>query len=287
MPFAPSELILRTDGTLYHLGVGPEDIATRIVIVGDPDRVPQVSKHFDRLRVTKSGREFVIHTGSLGGRELTVVSTGIGVDNVDIVLQELDAAVNIDLQTREIRPRLQSLEIVRIGTCGSLSDALPPGSQVASAFAFGWDGLPWNYQFDESLMATGLAEALTALAPVPGYGRPYAFAGDPGLLGRVAVGMHQGITWTANSFYGGQGRQLRLPVSEPGARQRLIDTLSWEGLRIANYEMETSGLYALSALLGHRALTTCVVLANRTGKEFHKDPSIAVETLVKSVLERF
>ncbi|MBL7944076.1 MAG: nucleoside phosphorylase [Flavobacteriales bacterium] len=287
MPFAPSELVLRPDGTLYHLGVGPDDVANKIIIVGDPDRVPEVSKHFDSIRLRKSGREFVIHTGELRGSGITVISSGIGVDNIDIVLNELDAAVNIDLERREVKPQLTSLEIVRIGTCGSLHDPIQVGSHIASAYAFGWDGVPWNYAIPPGLSEAGLETLLSASMPVEAYARPYAFACDRTLMDRVGKGMYEGITWTANSFYGGQGRRLRLPIEQPGARLALVESVEYQQLRILNYEMETSGLYALSAMLGHRALTTCVVLANRAGKEFHKDPSIAVESLVKSVLERF
>jgi uridine phosphorylase len=287
MPIATSELVLRPDGTLYHLGVGPDDVAGKIIVVGDPDRVPEVSKHFDRIRLRKSGREFVIHTGEMRGIEITVVSSGIGVDNIDIVLNELDAAVNIDLERREVKTRLTSLEIVRIGTCGALHDHIGVGSLIASAYAFGWDGVPWNYTIEPGLSEAGLESLLNASMPVAAYARPYAFACDRPLMDRVGKGMLEGITWTANSFYGGQGRQLRLPVQHQETRLSLVKSLEYRQLRILNYEMETSGLYALSAMLGHRALTTCVVLANRAGKEFHKDPSIAVESLVKSVLERF
>lgn len=281
-----SQLILNADGSVYHLGLRGEDIADTVIIVGDPDRVPKISVRFDTVRFRKSGREFVIHTGSLRGREITVVSSGIGVDNIDIVLNELDAAVNIDPVTRQPRENLRHLNIVRIGTCGALREDIPVGTFIASAFAFGYDGLPYHYSCAFDSEEQKLAAAFQThcnwdqrLAQV------YCVRAGSQLLQTVGADMVHGITVTANGFYGPQNRSLRLPLFDP-ERMEKVRTFEHEGMRTVNFEMECSGIYALSGALEHQALTTCVVLANRYLEAFSSDPEMEVNKLIDKVLSR-
>jgi uridine phosphorylase len=282
-----TELILRADGSLYHLGIHPEQLATKVIIVGDPERVPELSKHFDQVAHRVHNREFVVHTGRLGERNISVVSSGIGVDNIDIVMNELDAAVNIDLRNRTPKASLTSLEIVRIGTSGTLHPEIALGSFVASSMAFAVDGVPLSYDMEPEAREVALTEALRdSFVHLAHHSGLYAAAADASLLKRIGHDMVSGITATANGFYGPQGRTVRLhSVMEP-----MIDgyaTFQHNGLRITNFEMECAGIYALASLLGHRALTTCAILANRATKEFHNNPSASVESLIQQVLERF
>ncbi len=282
-----TELILRPDGSLYHLGITPEDVLDKVLIVGDPERVPLISAHFDKVFRKVSSREFVVHSGELAGKGITVVSSGIGVDNIDIVINELDAAVNIDLATRQIKNTTKSLEIVRIGTSGTIQEDIPVGSFVASAFAFGLDGVPYSYS-DSALEDTEkelvgfLKEEVPFLSTQSGL---YAVQSSKHLLQRLAADMTQGITATQNGFYGPQGRSVRLQSKV----ETVIDELSklrFQGYRITNFEMECSGIYALASMLGHKSLTVCAILANRATKEFHKNPSKSMESLINTVLER-
>ncbi|MFZ4785041.1 MAG: nucleoside phosphorylase [Flavobacteriales bacterium] len=282
-----SELILRPDGSLYHLGVLPEHIAPRIIIVGDPERVPLISALFEIIEFKVESREFVVHTGIYKDKRITVVSSGIGVDNIDIVLNELDAAVNVDLNSRTPKAQLTSLEIVRIGTSGSIQTDIPVGSFVASTAAFGLDGVPYTYgaqlETDEDIIVTALRSEIEQLRNHSGL---YAARANRELVDRIAFDMVQGITATQNGFYGPQGRTVRLhSVVEPILSR--YASVEIDGQRVTNFEMECSGIYALSSMLGHKALTVCAILANRASKEFHKDPSKSIETLISTVLERF
>lgn len=286
-PVGESELILRSDGSLYHLGIRPEHVAPKIIIVGDPERVPMISAHFDRLDCAISGREFVIHTGTYAGKSITVVSSGIGVDNIDIVINELDAAVNMDLSTRLPKNEIVPLEIVRIGTSGAMHADIPVGSFVSSQFAFALDGVPHSYSgiFNDSerTIAERLKSKFDWLRDSSGF---YVAQCDSGLFQRLAADCISGITATANGFYGPQGRSVRLQ----SIMQDRIDSYAsfeFDGLRITNFEMECAGIYALASMLGHSALTICAILANRATKEFHKNPSASIETLIRTVLERF
>lgn len=282
-----SELILRPDGSLYHLGIFPEDVGDKIIIVGDPERVPLISELLDKTNRKVSSREFVVHSGELHGKSITIVSSGIGVDNIDIVINELDAAVNIDLPTRTIKSAIKSLEIVRIGTSGSIQADIPVGSFVASSFAFGLDGVPWSYdgsqglQNEQELIAL-LRKEITELQHQSGL---YAVEASEELLSRVAFDMIQGITATQNGFYGPQGRSVRLSSKVEGMLNSYA-SVQFNHLRVTNFEMESSGIYALASMLGHKALTVCAILANRATKEFHKSPSKSIETLIHTVLER-
>lgn len=282
-----SELILRADGSLYHLGILPEHVAPRIIIVGDPERVPIISALFDSIETKAESREFVVHTGSYKGKRMTVVSSGIGVDNIDIIINELDAAVNVDLSTRTPKTQLTSLEIVRIGTSGSIQADIPVGSFVASAAAFGLDGVPYSYGAEldpqEEKIVSTLRSEIEQLRTNSGL---YAALASSELVDRIAFDMVQGITATQNGFYGPQGRTVRLhSVVEPILSR--YASVEIDGQRVTNFEMECSGIYSLSSMLGHKALTVCAILANRATKEFHKDPSKSIETLVSTVLERF
>ena len=284
---AETELILRADGSLYHLGILPEHIADKVIIVGDPDRVEIISALFDEVEHKIHNREFVVHTGTVLGKRITVVSSGIGVDNIDIVINELDAAVNVDLATRLPKKELRSLEIVRIGTSGTLHADIAPGTFVVSSFAFGLDGVAHSYDSSytdmEQRLVNQLTERFDHLKNNKGL---YAVQGDSELLSRIGYDCVQGITATANGFYGPQGRSVRLH----SLMQEQIDqyaSFTFEGFRLTNFEMECAGIYALSSMLGHRALTICAILANRATKEFHKNPSTSIETLIRLVLQRF
>lgn len=282
-----SELILRADGSLYHLGILPEQVAPRIIIVGDPERVPIISALFDSIESTAESREFVVHTGVYKGKRITVLSSGIGVDNIDIIINELDAAVNVDLATRTPKSELTSLEIVRIGTSGSIQSDIPVGSFVASTAAFGLDGVPYSYgatlDGDEQKIVDTLRFEIEQLRTNSGL---YAAKASRELVDRIAFDMVQGITATQNGFYGPQGRTVRLhSVVEPILSR--YAGVEIDGQRVTNFEMECSGIYSLSSMLGHKALTVCAILANRATKEFHKDPSKSIETLISTVLERF
>lgn len=282
-----TELILRPDGRLYHLGVSPDDVADKIIIVGDPERVPLISAMFDRVEARISGREFVVHTGEVLNKRITVVSSGIGVDNIDIVINELDAAVNVDFTTRLPKESLTSLDIVRIGTSGSIQSDIPVGSFVASALAFALDGVPYSYGAQlsdrELQLVSTLKKEITALQQHTGL---YAVEGAQNLLDKIGQGMFHGITATQNGFYGPQGRSVRL-VSNVEPLLNAYANVQFPPYRVTNFEMECAGIYALASMLGHNALTVCAILANRATKEFHKNPSASIETLIRQVLERF
>lgn len=283
---APSELILRNDGSLYHLGIHQDEIAEKVIIVGDPERVPLITDRFDSVESKKHTREFVVHTGTCTGKRITVVSSGIGVDNIDIVINELDAAVNIDLSSRTIRENITSLEIVRIGTSGALHENIPVGSFVASRFAFGLDGVPWNYSVMMENDEEELLNSIRLTHGSIGFANAYAVKSSDELFERIATGMIEGITATSNGFYGPQGRQLRLTVSRPQLMEQ-YRLFEFNQLRITNFEMECAGIYALASALGHKALTVCAILANRYRKEFHNNSSESVERLIDLVLQRF
>jgi uridine phosphorylase len=279
---AETELILRPDGTLYHLGIDENHIADKVIIVGDPDRVDMIGSKFDQISHHVRNREFVCIKGSYQGKDISVISSGIGVDNIDILMNELDAAVNVDLKTRTVKSTLRSLDVVRIGTTGGLRSELVPGTFVASSWAVGLDNVALAYNYSYSSDESTFMKAWTSHMGSSGL---YAVEADQGLLTKIGHDMVQGITLTANGFYGPQGRSVRAEVRNKG----LFDELSsfkYQGSGVTNLEMECSGIYALSSMLGHKALTVCVVLANRLTKEFHKEPSVSIESLVNTVLQR-
>ncbi len=286
MALSPSELILNADGSIYHLNLLPKDIAQTIITVGDPERVAQVSKHFDSIEIRKGKREFHAHTGYLKGKRLTVLSTGIGTDNIDIVLNELDALVNIDFTTRTVKPATVSLEIVRIGTSGALQPAIPVDSFLLSEFAMGFDGLLHFYSnkgAESSEMAKSFVKQ-TGWNPQKAY--PYVVAADPELTSRLLSNrIRLGLTITNTGFYGPQNRSLRLPLPDKDLASK-IAAFYFEGRSITNLEMETSGIYLLAKLLGHRAVSMNCILANRSNGTFSQNPEFAVDSLIEYVLER-
>lgn len=280
---AASELIINNRGAVYHLDCRPDEIAPTVITVGDPDRVAEVSKHFDRVDVKNRHREFVTHTGTLGGKRLSVVSTGIGPDNIDIVLNELDALVNIDLETRMIKPALQSLNIIRIGTSGALQSNIPVDSFVASTHGLGIDNLLNFYRHSHNDEEKQLQQAFVTHAGLESITNPYITGAGASLLKEFVAGFHHGITVTCPGFYGPQGRVLRLGLAQP----RLVDSLtdfSFGNHRITNFEMETAAIYGLGKLLGHHCISLSAIVANRVTQTFSSDGGAAVQKLIEKVL---
>ncbi len=280
-----SELIINNRGAIYHLDVKPEEIADTIIVVGDPERVKKVSKHFDKLEYEMQHREFITHTGYIGNYRLSVLSTGIGPDNIDIVFNELDALANIDFDSRMINPELKNLTIVRFGTSGSLQKDIPVDSIVASSHGLGLDNLLNFYSYQKSVDEKAMADAFVEQTKLDtAITNPYAFAGSERLLNKFDESFHKGITVTCPGFFGPQGRVLRLPVSSPGLIDRLTD-FRFNQHRITNFEMETSAIYGLGKLMGHECLSVNAIIANRVVKEFSKDSNAAVENLIIKALE--
>jgi uridine phosphorylase len=285
-PIAPSELVLNADKSVYHLALHPAQVAPTIILVGDPQRVPLISKYFDGAEHRVLNREFCTHTGFYMGRRITAMSTGIGVDNVDIAMNELDALFNIDFGTRMPKPVRTSLRIVRLGTSGALSPNIPVGSFVHSRYALGLDGLLHYYHTAYEQDETELSDAFMAHTQWALQGiKPYAVRCD-NVLGKLfEEGFHQGITATACGFYGPQGREVRLATAAPGLNERM-STFQFNGIPMANYEMESSALFGLGAMLGHSCTTVCAVVANRLRNEFLSDHHGPVDTLIATVLKR-
>jgi uridine phosphorylase len=285
-PIAETELILNPDGSVYHLHLLPEHIADNVIVVGDPGRVAEISKHFDKIEVQIQSREFITHTGSFNGKRITVIATGIGTDNIDIVINELDAAVNIDLATRTIKTERRSLNIIRLGTSGALQDYIPVDSCVVSDYGLGFDGLLNYYADINEINDNKLSEAFIKHTNwnwrLP---FPYAVKGSDSLINTIGQDWIKGITATAPGFYAPQGRQLRLAPALDNFNE-VLTRFEYEGRRITNFEMETSALYGLSGLLGHRACTVCVIIANRVIKQYSKDYKAAVNRMITDVLER-
>lgn len=285
-PIAESELILNPDGSIYHLHLKPENLADTIIVVGDPGRVKEISKHFDTIDFAIQNREIKTHTGTIGNKRLTVMSTGMGTDNLDIVINELDAVVNIDLDSRERKTFHKKLNIIRLGTAGALQADIEPGTFVASSNGMGLDGLLYFYEKGKSVMNAGMADAFVKHvnwdANLPGV---YAVPCSPTLMEKLGKDLVHGITLTAPGFYGPQGRELRLKLAFPELNH-LIESFEFEGKRIANFEMETSALYGLGKMLGHDTLTICSIVANRVNHTYAKDYHSDIERMVKLVLSR-
>ena len=280
-----SELITNADGSIFHLHLLPDEIADRIIIVGDPGRVETIAQMLDTVRVRKINREFSTVTGSYRETDFTVISSGIGTDNIDIVVNELDALANIDLTTGMINEEPRSLTFVRLGTAGGLQSDLTPGSFIATARAVGFDGLLHFYEGDEWFIDHMLADALAGHLEWPdSLAYPYAVEADPFLLETIAADITQGITISAPGFYGPQGRHLRLEPFDRDINDK-IASFRFRGGRITNYEMESSAIYGLAKLLNHKALTICVVIANRVTGEFLTDYKPAVKSLARQVLD--
>ncbi|MEB8345344.1 nucleoside phosphorylase [Flavobacteriaceae bacterium KMM 6898] len=286
MQLSPSEFILNADQSIYHLNLLPEDIAQTVITVGDPDRVAEVSKHFDHIEIKKGKREFHTHTGTLNGKRISVVSTGIGTDNIDIVLNELDALVNIDFSTRKIKKKLTKLDIIRIGTSGAIHADIPVDSFLMSEYAIGFDSL---LQFYDSCHVQH-PEIQKAFMDHTGWynhkSTPYVVTFDKVLGAKLMSDkILLGFTATNVGFYGPQGRKLRLETQDNALNGKL-SAFRYNDLKITNLEMETSGIYGLAKLLGHRAVSMNCILANRSTGQFSKNPSASTEELIKYTLQK-
>lgn len=285
--FEASELIINPDGSAFHIHIKPADLADKIILVGDPGRVALVASHFDRVEAESSNREFRSVTGSRRSCRMTVLSTGIGCDNIDIVMNELDALANIDFATRRLRPGHRTLEIVRVGTCGGLQPFTPIGTFICSEKSVGIDGLLNYYAGRDAVCDTAFEEAFKAhMQWSDRHCSPYVVNADRGLL--EAIGrddMVRGVTVSAGGFYGPQGRELRVPLADPGQNEK-IESFDYRGYKITNYEMESSAVAGLAALLGHRALTVCMVIANRLAREADTSYKNSIDDLISTVVSR-
>jgi uridine phosphorylase len=280
-----SELILHEDNSVYHLKIKPENLADTIILVGDPQRVDMVSSFFDSIEFKSENREIRTHTGFLNQKRFTVMSTGMGVDNIDIVLNELDALVNIDLDTRTIKDQHKSLTIFRVGTSGTIQPDVPPNAFVLSEFGLGLDGLLRYYQNADSIIDQKLSSEFISATQWPAeLPKPYAVQSSESLFNLFKHNFITGITATAPGFYAPQGRELRLSTAFPAMNKKL-QAFSFANRKIVNFEMETSALYGLSTLLGHRALTMCVAIANRDSHNFNPDYRKAMKKLIENLFE--
>lgn len=282
-----SELVLNADGSVYHLNLQPEQIADTIITVGDPDRVERISRYFDKVDTKVQKREFVTHTGEYNGKRLTVISTGIGTDNIDIVMNELDALVNIDLKTRMVKEKLSSLKFIRVGTSGCLQAQIPLDSLLISVYGLGLDGLMHYYDHYPNANETMLQHVFQRYTnqeisfPV----RPYISEGSLDLVKSIGYDMLKGITVTCPGFYAPQGRQLRIPIEGKNILDKL-GKFHYNGLDITNFEMETSALYGMARMMGHEAVSCNALIANRITKEFSTQAKQTVQKLIEIVLER-
>ncbi len=287
MEFRESELIINKDGSIFHLHLLPEDIADDIILVGDPGRVEVVASNFDSIELKKQNREFYTVTGSYNGKRISVISTGIGTDNIDIVVNELDALANINLKTRSQNKEHRTLNLVRIGTSGALQKDIPVDSFLMSARSIGFDGLLNFYQGRNEVSDLDFEFAFkyhvqwNYLLP-----SPYVVDASEDLINKLyGDDMRKGITISAPGFYGPQGRKLRIPIIDPEINDK-IESFELKGQKITNYEMESSAIFGLSKLLGHNAITICAIIANRLKGEYSKDYKPIIEKLIKIVLER-
>lgn len=287
--FPPSELIINEDGSVFHLHVKPEQLASKVILVGDPGRVALVASHFESRECEIENREFKTITGTYKGKRITVLSTGIGCDNIDIVVNELDALANIDFHTREEKDDFRQLEMVRIGTCGGLQPYTPEGSFICSEISVGFDGLLNFYEGRNAVCDLPMERALlnhlgwsgNLCAPAP-----YVIHADEEMVERIARhDMTKGITVSCGGFFGPQGRRLRIPLADPRQNEK-IESFVYEGKHITNFEMESSALAGLSRLMGHKATTVCIVIANRVAKEVNTGYKNQIDDLIKLVLER-
>ena len=287
--FAESELIINKDGSVFHLHVRPEQLADKVILVGDPGRVALVASHFEEKEMEVESREFRTVTGTYKGKRITVISTGIGCDNIDIVMNEVDALANIDFQTRTEKQQLRSLEIVRIGTCGGLQLNTPEGTFICSEYSVGFDGLLNFYEGRNAVCDLKMERALIGHLGWTGnmcQPYPYVIKADENLVERIAQNdMVRGITVACGGFFGPQGRQLRVPLADPHQNEK-IESFEYEGMHITNFEMESSALAGLAKLMGHRATTTCMVIANRRAGKANTGYKNIIDDLITLVLDR-
>lgn len=287
--FEESELIINPDGSVFHLHVRPEDLADKVILVGDPGRVELVASHFDTKECNIESREFHTITGTYNGKRIMVTSTGIGCDNIDIVMNEIDALANIDFNTRTEKEKIRQLDIVRIGTCGGLQPYTPVGTFICSEKSIGFDGLLNFYEGRNAVRDLAMERALlnhlgwtgNMCAPAP-----YIIDADSELVERIAdKDMVRGVTIACGGFFGPQGRQLRIPLTDPKQNEK-IEKFEYNGLKITNFEMESSALAGLARLMGHKATTCCMVIANRVAKEANTGYKNQIDDLIKIVLNR-
>lgn len=286
MAIKESELILNPDGSIYHLNLKPENIADTLIFVGDQDRVEKITKHFDTVEFATQKREFKTQTGTYKGKRLTVISTGIGPDNIDIVINELDALVNIDLKTRELKDSHKTLNIIRVGTSGSLQSDVPVDSFVLGTHGLDLNGMLHYYQIAD-ISKPEIEDAFIEKTNWHPYKARPIVIDNSDLLEREFESdqVFKGLTATAGGFYGPQGRVLRLPLQDPDLNEKM-DSFNYKGFRITNFEMETSVIYGLSKLLGHNALSLNAIIANRANGTFSQDPKLAVEKLIVYTLDK-
>ncbi len=281
--FSEADLILNKDGSVYHLNLKPENVAKNIIVVGDPGRVYQVSKHFDKIEFEMNKREFVTHTGTYKNKRISVMSTGIGVDNIEIVMIELDALFNIDLKKRTPKEKKESFNIIRIGTSGAIQEDIKVGARVVADYGIGMDNLMLYYNLDQTDFEIEIGKKLQEELHLSF--APYIVKGSNVLKNKLGEGLISGNTLTAPGFYAPQGRQIRLAVKNPG----LLDQITYfnhKGFWLTNFEMETSTLYAFARLLGHEALTINAILSNRVKGTFSKTPYKTIDTIINQVLDR-
>ena len=286
-PIPSSQFALNNEGAIYHLNLFPEMLADNVLLVGDPGRVSMVSQYFDTIEYKRQNRELVTHTGTYKGKRVSVLSTGMGVDNMDIVINELDAVANIDFKTRTPKKEHRTLNLIRIGTCGALQAEIGVGdSYVASRYAIGLDGLAYFYKDHNDVIDKGMTDAfihdMNYPAELP---RPYAVECSKELFDRIGEGYHQGITMTAPGFYGPQGRTLRMELTHPQINAN-IEKFEYKGWKACNFEMESSALFSLGKMLGHNCMTVCAVVANRVNETFAADYHPYVEKLIRTTLDR-
>lgn len=285
--FAESELIINNDGSIFHLHLKPEQLADKVILVGDPGRVSLVASHFDSIECDVENREFRTITGTYNNKRITVLSTGIGCDNIDIVVNELDALANIDFKTRNEKENLRSLTLVRIGTCGGLQPYVPAGTFIASEKSIGFDGLLNFYSGRNDVCDLAFEEAFKKHLKWNNLlGAPYVIDANKELLNKIASNdMVKGVTIACGGFFGPQGRELRVPLANPNQNKDVM-SFEYDGYKITNFEMESSALAGLSKLMGHKALTCCMVIANRVAKEVNSDYKYSIDGLIKLVLNR-
>lgn len=285
--FAESELIINADGSVFHLHVKPEQLADKVILVGDPGRVSLVASHFEKVECDIQSREFHTITGSYQGKRISVVSTGIGCDNIDIVMNELDALANIDFTTRHEKSPLKSLTLVRLGTCGGLQEYTPEGTYIASEKSIGFDGLLNYYAGRNEVCDLEFEEAFKKhMDWNPQKGAPYVIDSDKETLNRIAGDdMVRGVTIACGGFFGPQGRELRIPLADPKQNEK-IENFEYNGYRITNFEMESSALAGLAKLLGHKAMTCCMVIANRRAQKANVEYKNSIDGLIQIVLDR-
>ena len=285
-PIPASQLVLNNEGAIYHLNLHPDQLADNVIMVGDPGRVDMIASFFDKIEVERQNRELVTRTGWFNGKRITVLSTGMGTDNLDIVMNELDALANIDLKTRMPKETHRSLNLIRLGTCGALQPDIEPGDNVATRYAIGLDGLLYFYEKHKEVNEIAMRDAFIEQMDYPkDLPKPYVVEGSKMLFDKLAEGYYQGVTATAPGFYGPQGRTLRMHLSYPENNNK-IENFDYQGWRVCNFEMESSALYGLGKMMGHNCLTVCVAIANRVTEKFTTDYHPYVRKLVESTLER-